>query len=109
MGKLPSLDTRTRRRCARCTLDTQGPHHQPAAAAAPATEQVFEFEERTLASAGFDTALVPLRYRATYFSHVFADPIGYSAGYYAHVWSEVLARDTERWFDDHGGLTAGAE
>ena len=25
-------------------------------------------------------------------------------GYYAYIWSEVLARDTEHWFDTHGGL-----
>ena len=51
-----------------------------------------------------DFAPVPPRYRSTYFSHVFASPIGYSAGYYAYIWSEVLARDTEHWFNTHGGL-----
>jgi peptidyl-dipeptidase Dcp len=47
---------------------------------------------------------VPPRYRSTYFSHVFVSSTGYSAGYYAYIWSEVLARDTEHWFETHGGL-----
>ena len=57
------------------------------------------FEAAALKNAGVDFYAVPPRYRSTYFSHVFASPIGYSAGYYAYIWSEVLARDTEHWFN----------
>ena len=35
---------------------------------------------------------------------MFSSPTGYSAGYYAYIWSDVLARDTEHWFNEHGGL-----
>lgn len=79
--------------------------HQLSADAAPSPEAVGEFEAAALKNAGLDFYAVPPRYRSTYFSHAFANPIGYSAGYYAYIWSEVLARDTEHWFRTHGGLT----
>lgn len=79
--------------------------HQLPAGKTPGQAEVAQFEARALTTAGVDFAPVPPRYRSTYFSHVFASPIGYSAGYYAYIWSEVLARDTEHWFDTHGGLT----
>jgi peptidyl-dipeptidase Dcp len=78
--------------------------HQLPADKTPAQGDVAKFESDALKAAGIDFAPVPPRYRSTYFSHVFASPIGYSSGYYAYIWSEVLARDTEHWFDTHGGL-----
>jgi peptidyl-dipeptidase Dcp len=78
--------------------------HQLPADQTPAQVDVAKFEADALKAAGFDFAPVPPRYRSSYFSHIFASPIGYSAGYYAYIWSEVLARDTEHWFDTHGGL-----
>jgi peptidyl-dipeptidase Dcp len=78
--------------------------HQLSPGNAPSADQVDDFEADALRKAGVDFPAVPPRYRSTYFSHVFANPIGYSAGYYAYIWSEVLARDTEHWFDTHGGL-----
>jgi peptidyl-dipeptidase Dcp len=78
--------------------------HQLPAGKTPAQADVARFETDALKAAGIDFAPVPPRYRSSYFSHVFASPIGYSAGYYAYIWSEVLARDTEHWFDTHGGL-----
>jgi peptidyl-dipeptidase Dcp len=78
--------------------------HQLPAGKTPAQADVAKFEADALKAAGIDFAPVPPRYRSSYFSHVFASPIGYSAGYYAYIWSEVLARDTEHWFDTHGGL-----
>jgi len=78
--------------------------HQLPADKTPAQADVAKFESDALKAAGIDFAPVPPRYRSSYFSHVFASPIGYSAGYYAYIWSEVLARDTEHWFDTHGGL-----
>ena len=61
------------------------------------------FEAQALKKAGVDLAVVPPRYRSTYFSHSFSG--GYSAGYYSYIWSEVLDADTVDWFKANGGLT----
>jgi peptidyl-dipeptidase Dcp len=79
--------------------------HQVDAAHVPAPAEVARFEARILARAGVDFAPVPPRYHSTYFSHVFGGTSGgYSAAYYAYIWSDVLAKDTEQWMKDHGGL-----
>ncbi|WP_103064310.1 M3 family metallopeptidase [Actinomyces qiguomingii] len=61
------------------------------------------FEHAALEGAGIDDALVPPRYRTTYFAHVFGG--GYAAAYYAYIWSEVMDADTIEWFrtDGEGG------
>ncbi|WP_156885726.1 M3 family metallopeptidase [Massilia niastensis] len=64
---------------------------------------VLAFEAEALKKAGVDFALVPPRYRTTYFSHVFSG--GYSAGYYGYLWAEKLDADTVEWFKANGGLT----
>jgi peptidyl-dipeptidase Dcp len=64
---------------------------------------VLAFEAEALKKAGIDLALVPPRYRTTYFSHTFSG--GYSAGYYGYLWAEKLDADTVNWFKEHGGLT----
>ena len=64
---------------------------------------VAEFERAVLADYGLNVPQVPVRYRSTYFAHVFAG--GYSAGYYGYIWSEVLDADTVEWFKENGGLT----
>jgi peptidyl-dipeptidase Dcp len=64
---------------------------------------VLGFEANALKQAGVDFALVPPRYRTTYFSHVFSG--GYSSGYYGYLWAEKLDADTVEWFKEHGGLT----
>jgi peptidyl-dipeptidase Dcp len=63
---------------------------------------VLAFEAAALKDAGVDYALVPPRYRTTYFSHAFSG--GYSAGYYAYLWSEKLDADSVEWFKENGGL-----
>ncbi|HVV14722.1 M3 family metallopeptidase [Amycolatopsis sp.] len=60
------------------------------------------FETAALEKAGVALAVVPPRYRSTYFAHVFSG--GYSAGYYSYIWSEVLDADTVEWFKENGGL-----
>ena len=64
---------------------------------------VDSFETEALHRYGVDLAVVPPRYRTTYFSHIWSG--GYSAGYYAYIWSEVLDADAYAWFLEHGGLT----
>jgi peptidyl-dipeptidase Dcp len=76
--------------------------HQIGADAVPKADGVVAFEAGALHASGVDYALVPPRYRSTYFSHVFAN--GYSAGYYSYIWSEVLAADSVDWIKQHGGL-----
>jgi peptidyl-dipeptidase Dcp len=78
--------------------------HQLPAGKTPTEAQVARFEADALRAAGLDYEVIPPRYRSTYFLHIFSSPTGYSAGYYAYIWSEVLARNTEHWFNTHGGL-----
>src|SRR6185437_11710003 len=69
----------------------------------PEAGAILDFEAAVLDESGATCPGVAPRYHSTYFLHIFADD--YSAGYYAYLWSEVLARDTGRWFHDHGGLS----
>jgi peptidyl-dipeptidase Dcp len=80
-------------------------YHQTPAARLPSAKRILSFETKALEAAHVASRVVHPRYRSTYFSHVFADPIGYSAGYYSYIWSEVLACDAERWFNSRGGLS----
>jgi peptidyl-dipeptidase Dcp len=76
--------------------------HQITPAEAPAAKDILAFEARALERAGVAYDLVPPRYGTTYFLHVFSSD--YSAGYYSYLWSDVLAKDTQHWFETHGGL-----
>jgi peptidyl-dipeptidase Dcp len=75
------------------------------AAAIDTPEKVNAFESKSLKELGLEVELVPPRYRSSYFSHIFSDPNGYSAGYYSYLWTEMLDRDSRKWFRDNGGLT----
>jgi peptidyl-dipeptidase Dcp len=76
--------------------------HQLGPAKLPDADGVQPFEIAALGQAGMDFAPVPVRYHTPYFLHIFSH--GYEAGYYAYLWSEVLARDTGKWFHTHGGM-----
>ena len=75
------------------------------AAALDTPEKVDAFERRALEELGLEIDLVPPRYRSTYFNHIFSSPSGYSAGYYSYLWTEMLDRDSRKWFRENGGLT----
>jgi peptidyl-dipeptidase Dcp len=75
------------------------------AAAIDTPAEVNAFENQALSELGLAVDLVPPRYRTSYFRHIFADPEGYSAGYYSYLWTEMLDRDSRKWFLDNGGLT----
>ena len=66
-------------------------------------QDVDAFEKAALEKAGVDAALVPPRYRSSYFLHIWAN--GYDAGYYAYLWAEMLDNDAFQWFAENGGLT----
>lgn len=72
-----------------------------------AVDDVAAFEHAALERCGLAHPLIPPRYRANYFAHIFAG--GYSAGYYAYLWSEALAADGFAGMLEAGGLcrTAG--
>ncbi|NVD44065.1 M3 family metallopeptidase [Altererythrobacter sp. HHU K3-1] len=67
--------------------------------------QVDAYERSSLEDLGLEIDLVPPRYRSSYFNHIFSNPAGYSAGYYSYLWTEMLDRDSRKWFLENGGLT----
>jgi peptidyl-dipeptidase Dcp len=76
--------------------------HQLTADQVPDPQNVETFEAGALQDAGVGLAVIPPRYRSTYFSHIWGS--GYSAGYYSYIWAEVLDADSVEWFKENGGL-----
>jgi peptidyl-dipeptidase Dcp len=66
-------------------------------------QDVDAFEAKALKNFHIDYALVPPRYRTSYFAHIWGG--GYAAGYYAYLWTAVLRDDAFYWFKEHGGMT----
>jgi peptidyl-dipeptidase Dcp len=66
-------------------------------------QDVDVFEGEALKKFKVDFALVPPRYRTSYFAHIWGG--GYSASYYAYLWSEVIDDDAYQWFVENGGMT----
>ena len=47
---------------------------------------------------------IVVRYRSTYFGHIFSSPVGYSSGYYSYIWSNILDADGFEAFKEAGDI-----
>jgi peptidyl-dipeptidase Dcp len=64
------------------------------------------FERQSMDAIGL-IPQIPVRYRSTYFQHIYGGTGGYAAGYYSYVWSEVLNADAFQAFKENGIFDSG--
>ncbi len=66
--------------------------------------QIKDYDVNAFEKAAMDKiGLIPeivVRYRSTYFRHIFSG--GYSAGYYVYIWADVLVQDAFDYFRQEG-------
>ncbi len=62
-------------------------------------DNVNQFETKSMDRIGLIPEIV-VRYRSTYFRHVFSG--GYSAGYYSYLWAEMIEADAFQAFKEKG-------
>ncbi len=66
-------------------------------------QEVNAFETNSLEAMGL-LPEITVRYRSTYFGHIFSSPVGYSSGYYSYIWSEILDSDGFEAFREAGDI-----